>query len=637
MVIVLFAAAAVWGTVYWKRSFQAGRQPQFYQAYFEPAVMFACGRGFLLAHPTVPAVEAFIEQRSDRLSCDEIPATTKLSDYGLYQRTWLYLELTVGVAWKVLGVSWSGMGPLFGLLFGLTIVTAYAMFRIGMNIAVSAGGAVALAVSTAHLQNLPHLRDYAKAPFTLALIGLLFAMVTGPATWRRLLTIAGIYGLILGIGYGFRTDFLAEIPVFFVVLFVFLRGAWVRTLPMKVAAASLCVAVFAAAAWPVITAVRRGGGCQWHAALLGLTDPFNDSLTIEPAPYSYGHAYSDSLVYAITTAFARRLDPGVQHIEYCSPDYDRATGRYLATLAMAFPADMAIRTLASIERILGLPLRWVDPPLEGFARTLYSVRRAVMRPLRGSGAMFAGIALVALMAADIRLGFFALFVVAYFGGYPMLQFGVRHYFHLEVLTWWGIGFLIQQSFNRVRTGAWPALQCRRAAVVCGVLAIATLVSLVTVRAVQQRRARTMFEQYIDAPSTAIASKGAAADKTIRVPVQHSPAADPYPADVVAIDADVARCGPHSSVTFVYSEPEPEFTHMVPVGGDARAGVVKLFEPVYRRFEGVRLSGGAAQCVTRIAMLSAPERIPVLLSVTLQPGWQDEPLYERRQGWRWLRR
>ena len=107
IVVLLFVSSSVWGTIYWNRSFQAGRQPQFYQAYFEPAVMLACGRGFLLAHPPVPAVQNFLQQRTDRLSCDEIPKSTGLSDYGLYQRTWLYLMLAVALTWKLLGVSWT--------------------------------------------------------------------------------------------------------------------------------------------------------------------------------------------------------------------------------------------------------------------------------------------------------------------------------------------------------------------------------------------------------------------------------------------------------------------------------------------------------------------------------------------------
>ena len=186
VVILLFASTVPWGTLYWKRSLEAGRQPQFYQTYFEPAVMLACGRGFLIAHPPVPAVVDFLERKTDSLSCADIPLTTVVNDQALIQRPWLYLMLTVAFTWKLLGISWSGMGTLFGVLFGATIVAAYGILRIGLSRAVSVAGAVVLAVSAVHLQNLPHLRDYAKAPLTLALIWLLMVMATVPPTRRRL-------------------------------------------------------------------------------------------------------------------------------------------------------------------------------------------------------------------------------------------------------------------------------------------------------------------------------------------------------------------------------------------------------------------------------------------------------------------
>ena len=36
----------------------------------------------------------------------------------------------VAVAWMVLGISWSGLAPLFGVLYGLTTALAYANFRL---------------------------------------------------------------------------------------------------------------------------------------------------------------------------------------------------------------------------------------------------------------------------------------------------------------------------------------------------------------------------------------------------------------------------------------------------------------------------------------------------------------------------
>jgi hypothetical protein len=647
---VLFASTSVWGTVYWKRSLQAGRQPQFYQSYFEPAVMLVCGRGFLLSNTPVPAVADFLAMKTDRLSCADIPPSTALSSYG-YRKAWLYLMLTVALTWKLLGISWSGMGPLFGVLFGATIVAAYGIFRIGLSRITSLAGAGVLAVSAVHLQNLPHLRDYAKAPFTLALIWLLLLMAVCPPTWRRLPLIAAAYGLLLGIGYGFRTDFLVEIPVFFCVLFAFVPGGWRHHLPMKCAAAALCLAVFVGVAWPVISAVRRGGGCQWHAGLLGLTDPYNGSLMISPGPYSFGQVYSDNVVYAITTGFARRVQPGTGHVEYCSPEYDAVSGRYLATLAMTFPGDFITRAFASIDQIVRAAFRWNDTPLPGFARDFYRIRRIVLLPLRGTGAIFVGLAIAFLAAVELRLGLFALFLLLYFGGYPMLQFDVRHYFHLEILTWLAIWFVAEQTVRRVRqTGIrsgvdriWRTasngmpLNWTRVATMIVIVAVCAVVALWTARTYQRRAVTALFHEYVDAPREQIRSGPLTANVLYRLPIGHPPGTDPYPVDVVEIETDAAHCDSQATVTFRYREVQPEFTHVVAIARDAgAAGTGRVFEPVYDRFDGLEFMGTGPGCVTGVYRLSAPDRLRVLLTATLAPDWEQRPLYQRRVGMPWAR-
>jgi hypothetical protein len=644
VIALLFVSASVWGTVYWNRSLQAGRQPGFYQSYFEPAVMLVCGRGFLLAHPPVPAVVDFLEMKTDHLSCADIPPSTGVSDYGLYQKTWLYLMLTVALTWKLLGISWSGMGPLFGVLFGATIVAVYGILRIGLSRPVAIAGAGVLAVSAIHLQNLPHLRDYAKAPFTLALIWLLLTMAALPPAWRRLPVIAGVYGLILGIGYGFRTDFLVEIPVFFCVLFAFVPGGWRRHLPLKFASAAVCLAVFAGVSWPVISAVRRGGGCQWHAGLLGLTDPFNESLMIAPGPYSFGQEYSDNVVYAITTGFARRVQPGVGHIDYCSPEYDVVSGRYLATLATTFPGDFVTRTFASIEQIMRVPFRWNDTPLPGFARVLYRIRLVVLLPFRGTGAIFVGLAIAFLAAVELRLGLFALFIVLYFGGYPMLQFGVRHYFHLEVLIWLAIAFVVEQIVRRVRqtglrgdqlwrtSSSGAPLNWIRAGTMVAVVAVCAVAALWAARAYQRRTVIALFREYIDAPRQPMHQGPLAADVLYRLPLGRAPGTDPYPVDVIEIEMDAARCAPQAAVTFRYREAQPEFTHVVAIGARPEVpGLGRMFEPVYDKFEGVEFAGAGPGCVTGVYRMSAPDQLKVLLSATLAPDWEHGPLYERLLG------
>ena len=638
---LLFMIAACWGTFYWNRSLQAGRQPSFYQLYYEPAVMMACGHGFVQADPPLPAITDFVLLKRNTLSCADIPAGTNLTARGLDQKkAWIYLLATVAAAWRVLGISWSGLGPLLGVLFGGTIVAAYLIFRIGMGRVVAVACAVALMVSSVHLQNLPHLRDYAKAPFTLTLMLLVFLMVAGAATWRRLLAIAAAYGVVLGIGYGFRTDFLIDIPLFLLVLFLFIDGGVLRNLPLKSAAAAVFALAFVASAWPVIRTVQKSGGCQWHAVLLGLTDGPSDALMVTRAPYDFGHEFSDDFVYAQATAFALRTGHTAGHIEYCSPEYDAVTGRYVRDIARTFPGDMVTRGVASTVQVLQLPFRWYDQPLPGFSNTLYRLRLLLLKPLRGTGPIFVAATVLALGSVSLRLGLFALFFLFYAGGYPMLQFDVRHYFHLEFMTWWSIGFLVQQLAVQWRAadGRWRTMvdqirdryAWRRGAAVIGGTAACLIVAIWIARGYQQRQATRLFHQYVEAPREAMRVEPTTGAASLRRPAD----ADPMPAGMIEIDLDRSRCTGDTAVTTRYRAPNDEFAHRVAAGNASSDGVTRIFEPVYGGFDGVVFEHAAPRCVTGVYRMTAPERIPLLLSVRLEGGWERRALYQRLNPWRW---
>ena len=222
---------------------------------------------------------------------------------------------------------------------------------------VAVAGSLALTVSSTHLLNLPHLRDYAKAPFTLALVLILGVLVITPVRPRTVLLLAFAYGAVLGVGYGFRTDFLANLPVLVIVLFAFLDGGVTRNLALKTAATALFLATFVGVSWPATSTVYQAGGCQWHVALLGLQAPSNASLDVIPAPYDFGDYYADGYIERVANGYARRTQPGFQRMVYCSHEYDVQSGRYLRDIALKFPADLAVRATASVIQIVQLPFR----------------------------------------------------------------------------------------------------------------------------------------------------------------------------------------------------------------------------------------------------------------------------------------
>src|SRR5436309_559204 len=91
----------------------------------------------------------------------------------------------------------------------------------------------------------------------------------------------------------------------------------------------------------------------------------------------------------------------------------------------------------------------------------------------GIGLAAVAAAVAVAMAADLRIGFFLVFFLLYFGGLPGTQFDPRHFFHLEFIAWWAIGFLLTAAI--ARRGA--AVSWRRAAVALSACLAALVLAL----------------------------------------------------------------------------------------------------------------------------------------------------------------
>jgi hypothetical protein len=555
-----------------------------------------------------------------------------LGKQGLYQGAWIYLEMTVGWAWRMLGISWKGMGPLFGLLFGIVIALAYGVFRLGMGRPIAVFCALALAISSTHLTNLPQLRDYAKAPFTLGLVLILGLLVTRPVTRSTVLLLAAAYGVVLGIGYGFRTDFLANLPILVIVLFAFLDGGVTKNLALKAAASVAFLATFIVVSWPASSTVYQKGGCQWHVALLGLQSPFDEPLRIAPAPYDFGYAYSDGYIDWTVSGYAHRMRPASRRPAFCSHEYDVESGRYLRDIVTSFPADLMARAYGSVLQVADLPfLSWFSPA-KVWITPFYEARATFLRPKIGWGIYIVAAALVLAAAASFRLGLFLLFFLAYFGGYPALQFQTRHHFHLEFMTWWAFGFVVYQ----VVAAAWRLRHTRpeRKAIVDGVrrstafaLTAAVLVvgALSAARWYQRTRALHLFTAYIAAPKTPLELPGGELPQV---------AASEWP-QFLEVDLNERACGPRPAVTFRYN--------VTPVDGDLSrtftvnrpaptAGLTRIFLPVFSLFKRLEFSDDRPGCVVGAYRVADLRPFPLLLGLMLSPDWNTLPLHQRLEDW-----
>jgi hypothetical protein len=629
---LLFVISAWWGSRQVIAFVERGGNPSFYQHYFEPAVMLACDRGFTVAEGPRPApLDDFLFRRADAIDCSQLPGDLVVGTRNVYQYGWFYLMTTVGLTWKVVGVSWSGLAPLFGVLFGIVVCVTYALFRTAVPWPAALIASTMIAISPLHLQNLPHLRDYAKAPFVLTLILILFVLVRRPMQPRSLLLLAAAYGAILGVGYGFRTDLLANIPPFVVTLLLFMPGGVVRGFAVRAGAVLLAAAVFLITSWPAASYVAQSGGCQWHAVLLGLSDIFSDDLRVTSSFYDWMPVFSDEYVHTAVNSYASRVD-GAAFIPYCSAAYDAASASQLRDIVMRVPADTVARAYGSTLQVLDLPFfLW----REGWESHRGSSLGAVLHAVAGTARLAAVVTVVLLGAVSLRLGLFALCVVLYFGGYPSMQFADRHFFHLEFLGWWAIAFVAWHlaapwlpAAEQTETRDWRRVM--RGAVQFAALALAlVLIPLWGLRAYQQREMARLIGDLLNAPRLEVPMITAGDGRTLDAAPDALAIAgeDQRQAAYLDVHIDLATCPEGIVLKQRYDSARPPYDFSGPIrSSPARAPSARILLPVFRFFRGFTIEQGSPSCVSRVARLQSIDGRRLLPVLTLSAGWQTQPFY-----------
>ncbi len=216
-------AAAGWWAPY--LMVKAGRAPFFYQTRFAPAVAAACGHGYVnLDVPAVPGLGDFLDQHVHVFDCSQLVSPLPVIGLNAFQRISRYLELSVAAVWRLRHVAWDDLDGLYAV-FGATVGgVLYGLFRLAAGPLLSALGTALVLGSPMHLGNLPHLRDYAKAPFLLAPILIMGWLAAGWTTRRRTPWLALLAGVVLGVGLGFRNDLLIAIFPVLVVLVALVPG-----------------------------------------------------------------------------------------------------------------------------------------------------------------------------------------------------------------------------------------------------------------------------------------------------------------------------------------------------------------------------------------------------------------------------
>jgi hypothetical protein len=650
IVIVLALFAVSVGASYLAmKTFRAkGVQPSFYQGNFEPAVMMACGRGFVTATASTipPSLLEFLQLKRNTFDCSLLPAGLPRAEVT-WNAPWYYLYGTTAAFWRLSGISWTSLDALVSLMAGVVTVALYGLFRFVAGPSIAAVVTLLLTFSPANLTYLLSMRDYSKAPFVLLSVLILATLVVRPLGTAPTLVLAAVYGAVVGFGWGFRSDLTVMVPFGVLVVLLLLPGSVKANFTRNAAAAVLLLAVFLVVAWPALRGLRLGG-CQFHYALLGLTSPLTDGLGMTPSIYRFGGHFLDTFVDLKVGDYAARvLNAPVPNL--CSPAYDKASGGLFMQMATTFPADLVAHAYGSVLIILraGFAVPALMNPSQPFPESarvagLYEALNHVtefIAPL-GPGVMLAAIATAWAMSARLgaALSIFALFLTAY----PAIEFEGRHWFHLRFIPWWG-ALLVGGYIVRHGARGWTRPARIRAAAGVAAVLFALVALLLAVRVVQTRMARALIANY-EVAATADVPFDRRDGSFVDVHWQPRDYASPpahRASDLLVVTLDAANC--HGTgrlgLRTVYDvdlkshDMSSEFALDRPAAG---ARPTRMFIPVfwqgfqdqnYLRFSGLQVSGAPSACVGRVARVVDDKSMPLRIELQLPADWPEQRLYQ----------
>lgn len=639
------------GNLYTYHSIITNHYPSFfYQNEFSPAVMFACDAGFANPGKENIALKEFLDNKTTSFTCDNV-VKNSLAPLNNFQKFERYLLLSAGFTWKIFGIAWDNLIPLFLLLYSISLLAIYYIFRLGMNRFFSFIFSLFLATSSLQLFYVTQLRDYSVAPFLLMLLLIAGKLVVSSPGRKCLFLLSLLGGGILGIGLGFRVDLLILIPFFLITLIFFVKTDK-RPIQNKLFAILFFLTGFLIAGFPILNAMHAlGGGDLAHVIILGLADPFTTSLGLaQPETYSIIPAYRDLIPYTVVNSFAQRVYGVEKLFPTATATYSHYGNLFLLKYIATFPADFLIRMYASIIQV----------PLIVAHGDIHNV--SPYFPLKYILLLIPVIATFFVAIFQLRTALFLLFSLIYLGAYPVLQFDPRHYFYLEFIGWLFIGILSQQIMSLIinRNNAeffenikmqWTlrAKMIFLIILVCGTI---LSVALIASRYYQSNNLSKLFGDYLGAQAATVSPVlNEKSDKfVVKLPSKKHPPQTSYLETIYLKIETRENCLLNNiSLHLHYLEEPPAFWEAPKVLTVPTANQTTLFLPIYNYHNGagktvidetylpsyrvghLEYTLQDASCIQSIAYVKETEAMPLLLALTLQTGWENTKRYQFLQG------
>ena len=610
-------------------------RPQFYQREFAPAVMYACGKGFVMHRTVSRDLSDFLLLKRDSFDCEKIPAGGDQMAPTTFQAAHIYLLKSVGFVWKITGISWNHLQVLYALFYAITAAAAYGIFRLGMGRLVAFSAVVFLVFSSCFLNNLIHLRDLSKVPFIFVIVFFMGGMVRYSLNGWRVIALSVLAGVTIGIGIGFRMDLLIMLPAVVATLFFFLPGGIFENLKLKAFAIIIFGVAFALSGWPVLK-VLGGGGNMFHVIILGLMAPFDNCLGVEPSLYEWGYRYNDIYVNSILNSYNHRVIQADQFLKLGTAEYDRIGLRYFFIILANFPADLIARYYAAILKILTMNLGTLS----------------VFMPF------IAVVCLGGIAAKNLRYALYATLLILFLAGYPSLQFHERHYFHLQIITYWFLAILVSsvltilmgsQDLSIARFCHFFSMKKFYSTLIKGFFFVLFITGtlygvLYSLRLWQQSNLTGFFQQYDTENIQPITLKEKLVDDdAILFNFPNEKPKNPTSKFPIETRYFVAEFGGElcqfNDIMFniIYDSSDEFNDGSRSVSLTITPGTKYFFATYsygerdannFSLFQGIRLDNEAALCLSGISEIKETNRFPLLLNLLLRPDWQQEILYQQ---------
>ncbi len=685
VVLALFVVATLSGMVYvssW------GQTADILQVGFGPSVMLGCGRGFVNPKASeVPELAAFLRPDLhhdgppviDQFSCELLPEDMPTVPFtGIQKRTW-HLFWIAGWVWRIFGVAWSSLTPLYGLLFGLSAVAAYGLFRLVLNPPIALACATLFFISPIQLHYLPRLRDFAKAPFMLLALFCLVFLLAYPKGWKRALWTGALAGAAIGLATGFRAEAVLYLVLFVPAVLLFYPGWRWPTWGCRALAITAFMLCFLAAGWPVLMKFQTYGE-RTHPFLMGFGNFFDGRLGVDSPLYQVTQTDLDAEALAMMNAHNRYLDDAAAPIIYETPGYEAVGDDYFfRNLLWKFPGDLATRTAASGLRILDElrpnPNAYMPRGLSHpFLEPLYRARVGLMDTLF-SRTRYVALALFLLLGAlSPRLGFLTLYMAFCLAGMASVQFATRHYFHLEFVALLAGGALLQLGWwtatlvrraqrevfrdrflNRAALGAYG----KTGAIFAVVALLLVAIPLYALRWHQDRQLLALFTAYEAAEmDTVWPTVGMLDEGRIRLTCDPLTLRDGLPEagpegyfDVGMLVVELGLNDTPTPLNVVYTSGHPDhnlsWTATAPAAS-VEGESIRYFIPIYNaiwpdtpdndswddipvswtRFEGLEMDVADVPQIIGLKHFTYADGHTPLIATLLRPGWEEVPHYQR---------